>query len=142
MSTPSAQYELNGPRVAIVTGAARGLGLGVAARLLADRMAVTMADVDQGVIAAATENQMACAVICDVSDAAQVDALVKSTIERFGRLDLFVANAGVGGGGPVVEMTDEAYRRIIGVNLDGAFFSCRAAAQAMIPARTGCILTV
>jgi sorbitol-6-phosphate 2-dehydrogenase len=130
-------------RVAIVTGAARGLGLDVARRLLHDGMAVFMADVEEGVADAASRLGIrAFAAVCDVRDSAQVDSLVQTTVTRLGRLDLFVANAGVGGGGPIAEMSDEAYRQIVGVNLDGAFFSCRAAARAMIPARTGSIVTI
>jgi NAD(P)-dependent dehydrogenase (short-subunit alcohol dehydrogenase family) len=130
-------------RVAIVTGAARGLGLDIARRLLRDGMAVVMADVDESVSdAAARLGSPAIAAVCDVRDAGQVDSLVETTVKRLGRLDLFVANAGVGGGGPIAEMSDDAYRQIVGVNLDGAFFSCRAAARAMIPARAGCIVTL
>jgi NAD(P)-dependent dehydrogenase (short-subunit alcohol dehydrogenase family) len=130
-------------RVAIVTGAARGLGLDIARRLLHDGMAVFMADVD-GVVsdAAARLGSGAIATVCDVRDSAQVDSLVQTTVTRLGRLDLFVANAGVGGGGPVVEMSDEAYRQIVSVNLDGVFFSCRAAARAMTRGGAGSIVTV
>ena len=130
-------------RVAIVTGAARGLGLDIARRLLRDGMTVTMADVDKGVSDTASRlGNRAFATVCDVRDPIQVDSLVQSTVTRLDRLDLFVANAGVGGGGPIAEMSDDAYRQIVGVNLDGAFFSCRAAARVMIPARAGSIVTV
>jgi NAD(P)-dependent dehydrogenase (short-subunit alcohol dehydrogenase family) len=130
-------------RVAIVTGAARGLGLDIAQRLLRDGMAVFMADIDEGVSDAASRlGHGAVAALCDVRDAGQVDSLVQTTVTQLGRLDLFVANAGVGGGGPIAEMSDEAYRQIVDVNLDGAFFSCRAAARAMIPTGAGSIVTV
>jgi NAD(P)-dependent dehydrogenase (short-subunit alcohol dehydrogenase family) len=102
-----------------------------------------MADVDEAISDAVSSlGSRATATVCDVRDPGQVDSLVQTTVTRLGRLDLFVANAGVGGGGPIAEMSDEAYRQIVGVNLDGAFFSCRAAARAMIPARAGCIVTV
>src|SRR5215211_3933301 len=143
-STSEAHAQFPAPaRVAIVTGAARGLGLGIARRLLDDGMAVSMADVDEAVSDAAAQlGSHAFAVVCDVRDSGQVDSLVESTVTRLGRLDLFVANAGVGGGGTIAEMSDEAYHQTVGVNLDGAFFSCRAAARAMIPARAGSIVTV
>jgi NAD(P)-dependent dehydrogenase (short-subunit alcohol dehydrogenase family) len=106
-------------------------------------MAVFMADVDEVLSDAVTGlGSRACATVCDVRDPGQVDTLVQTTVARLGRLDLFVANAGVGGGSPIVEMSDDAYRQIVGVNLDGTFFSCRAAARAMIPARAGSIVTV
>ena len=137
-----AQHQAS-TRVAIVTGAARGLGLDIARRLLHDGMAVSMADVDEAVSDAASRlGSRAIPTVCDVRDPGQVDSLVETTVTRLGRLDLFVANAGVGGGGTIVETSDEAYRQIVGVNLDGAFFSCRAAARAMIPARAGSIVTV
>jgi NAD(P)-dependent dehydrogenase (short-subunit alcohol dehydrogenase family) len=141
----TSEARAQGPptRVAIVSGAARGLGLDIAGRLLHDGMAVFMADVDDVVSDAASRlGSGAVAAVCDVRDAAQVDSLVQTAVTRLGRLDLFVANAGVGGGGPIAEMSDEAHRQIVGVNLDGAFFSCRAAARAMIPAGAGSIVTV
>src|SRR3954470_16910671 len=146
MSTPTfeatAQHSAR-TRVAIVTGAARGLGLDIARRLLLDGMSVVMADVDEVVTdAAARLGSRAIAAACDVRDPGQVDFLVETTVRHQGSLDLFVPNAGVGGGSPIAEMSDDAYRQIVGVNLDGAFFSCRAAARAMIPAGAGSIATV
>ena len=146
MSTPMSEAGTQHPastHAAIVTGAARGLGLDIARRLLRDGMAVVMADVDETVSdAAARLGSRAMAAVCDVRDPGQVDSLVEATVMQLGGLDLFVANAGVGGGGTIAEMSDEAYRQIVGVNLDGAFFSCRAAARAMIPAGAGSIVTV
>src|SRR5829696_4769560 len=130
-------------RGAIVTGAARGLGFDIAQRLLHDGMVVVMADIEDVVSDAATQpGSRAVAAVCDVRDAGQVDSLAQTAVTQLGRLDLFVANAGVGGGGPIANMSDEAYRQIVGVNLDGAFFSCRAAARAMIPSGAGSIVTV
>lgn len=129
--------------IAIVTGAARGLGLAMAQRLLADGATVVLADVqppDAGVVDRLGEH--AVVATCDVSDSAAVDALVDMVMQRFGRLDIMVANAGIGGGGLVVDMSDETFRRILSVNLEGTFYCCRAAARAMIPARKGVILTV
>src|SRR5215204_3859698 len=102
MSTPTFEAATPYPaavRVAIVTGAARGLGLDITRRLLRDGMAVVMADVDEGVSdAAARLGSPAIAAVCDVRDVGQVNSLVETTVTRLGRLDLFVANAGVGRG--------------------------------------------
>ena len=130
-------------RVAVVTGAAQGLGLGIARRLHDDGARIVLADVAEAVQAAAAEiGERAEARVCDVADSAAVDRLVAGVAERYGRVDVMVANAGIGGGGPLVELTDDALRRVIAVNLEGAFFCCRAAARAMIPRRSGAIVTV
>ena len=129
-------------QVAIVTGAARGLGLGVARRLVDDGARVVLADVDEAVHASADEIGGATGEVCDVADSAAVDRLVAGMVARHGRLDILVANAGIGGGGPIIEMDDDAFRRLIAVNLEGVFFCCRAAARVMIPRRAGLLVTV
>jgi NAD(P)-dependent dehydrogenase (short-subunit alcohol dehydrogenase family) len=135
--------ERHAGSVAIVTGAARGLGLGIARRLSADGARVVLADVDPTVVEAAAEiGRGASGDVCDVSDPTAVDRLVAATVERFGRLDLVVANAGIGGGAPVADTSDDLWRRIMAVNLDGAFHCCRAGARAMIPRGSGVIITV
>lgn len=129
--------------VAIVTGGARGIGLAIAHRLLADGATVVLADVrppDAEIVDQLGED--AIVATCDVSDSASVDDLVSMTMQRFGRLDIMVANAGIGGGGLVTDMTDETFRRILSVNLEGSFYCCRAATRAMVPAHKGVILTV
>ncbi len=137
------RYECLVGQVAIVTGAAKGLGLGISRRLARDGMSVVLADVDEASMnAAAHEIGGAAGQVCDVADAEAVDRLVARTVSRHGRLDLMVANAGIGGGVPVAEMSDEAFRRIIAVNLEGTFYCCRAAARVMLAQRTGVIITV
>ena len=132
--------RFEGTRV-LVTGGANGLGLGVVRRFVAEGATVWMADVDAATEAIAAAHG-ATGVVCDVSDSAQIDAVVAALVERHGGLDVAVANAGIGGGGPIVDMTDERYRRIVAVNLDGVYFTCRAAARAMLPAGSGVIVTV
>ena len=130
-------------QVAIVTGAAQGLGLAIAQRLAADGARVVLADIDAAVEAAAEGiREGASGERCDVADSTAVDRLIAGAVERHGRLDILVANAGIGGGGPVVETSDEDFRRIVAVNLEGVFFCCRAAARAMLPRRSGVLITV
>lgn len=130
-------------KVAIVTGGARGLGLATARRLAQDGASVVIADVREP--DADISSDLGSHVIfvqCDVSDSQEVDQLVETVVQQAGRLDIMVANAGIGGGGPLVEMTDDVLRKILSVNLEGTFYCCRAAARIMIPAGGGVIITV
>ena len=133
----------NATPVAIVTGAARGLGLSTAQRLANDGAFVVIADVLEPNASVSIDlASHAKFVYCDVSVSYEVDQLIDSVLEQFGRLDIMVTNAGIGGGGPVVEMTDDIFRKILSVNLEGTFYCCRAAARAMIPAGAGVIITI
>lgn len=134
-------YRFTGQAV-LVTGAARGLGRGVAERFVREGARVWLADVDPLVTTAAAEVGAEAGVVCDVADSAAVDALVATIVDAADRLDVAVANAGVGGGGRLVDMTDEAIRRIIAINLEGVAFTCRAAARTMLPRGSGVIVTV
>lgn len=133
--------RFEGKRV-LVTGGAHGLGLGVARRFAAEGALVWIADIDPATAEIAAEHGMEAGIVCDVADSARIDAVFAALAERHGGVDVVVANAGIGGGAPIAEFTDELYRRVIGVNLDGVFFTCRAAARLMIPQRSGVIVTV
>ncbi|MDQ2683218.1 MAG: SDR family oxidoreductase [Chloroflexota bacterium] len=129
--------------VILVTGAARGIGRAVASWFAEDGCAVVALDVDDQV--SALQDQPGGQIVPfvgDVSDPVVVDRVVAETVDRYGRLDVLVANAGIGGGAPVAELTDEQFRRILDVNLFGVFACCRAAARVMIPRRSGRIITV
>lgn len=139
MSEPTQRFD---GQAVLVTGAARGLGRGVAARFGREGARVWLADIDPLVQQTAAELGAAAGIVCDVADSAAVDALVATVTDAAGRLDVAVANAGVGGGGPLTDMTDAAIRRIIGINLEGVVFTCRAAARAMLPRGSGVIVTV
>jgi NAD(P)-dependent dehydrogenase (short-subunit alcohol dehydrogenase family) len=132
-------------QVAIVTGAAGGIGRAAAARLAAEGAAVVVADIDAvgAQQAAASLGEQALGVACDVAVATDVERLVAATIERFGRLDALVNNAAVGAFGATVESTDETtWDRIVGVNLKSVYLVSRAAIPHLRAAGGGTIVNV
>jgi 3-oxoacyl-[acyl-carrier protein] reductase len=133
------------PRHAIVTGAARGIGLAIARRLHADGTHVTLGDIDlDGCIRAAQAlGARAVAQRLDVSDPASVAAAVQAAIERFGSLEILVNNAGIHGPSvPAWELADADWQAVVGVNLSGAFYCCRAVLPHMRARRYGRIVNV
>jgi 3-oxoacyl-[acyl-carrier protein] reductase len=139
MSTPPAEP------VAIVTGAARGIGLAIARRLCADGLRVALADVDAStaLTAAAMLGDRALPVACNVADPADVNALVATVLARWGRVDVLVNNAGiVGPNKPLIDVTDDEWARTLAVNLTGVFNCCRAVTPHMLEAGWGRIVNV
>lgn len=133
---------MNG-RVALVTGAARGLGLAVAEALTARGATVVLADLDESTARdAASGLERAEGVALDVRDEAAVNAVVADVAERHGRLDVVVANAGIGRVKPLIEMSLADWREVMAVNLDGVFLTVVAAARAMAPRGEGAIVTM
>jgi NAD(P)-dependent dehydrogenase (short-subunit alcohol dehydrogenase family) len=115
--------ELSG-KVAVVTGAASGIGLALCRRFGADGMRVMMADVEEPALEAAARSLAedgieAAAAVTDVSDPDSVDALARATLGRFGAVHLVCNNAGVGGGGLAWQVPVPAWTWIVGVNLFG-----------------------
>jgi NAD(P)-dependent dehydrogenase (short-subunit alcohol dehydrogenase family) len=126
-------------KVAIVTGAAGGIGLATAQRLASEGARVVLADLDAARLAAATQSVQqagapaALAQICDVAQEAQVEATVRAAIQRYGRLDAVVNNAGLMSFKRIEELTAADWNRILGVDLLGAFFFIKYAFGVMKP---------
>jgi 3-oxoacyl-[acyl-carrier protein] reductase len=133
-------------RVAIVTGAAQGIGLAIAQRLLAHGAAVLIADIEDAKVRAAAEQlggaERVVGQRCDVTKASDHDALVKTCVERFGRLDILVNNAGVTRDAYISKMSEEAFDMVIGVSLKGAWLGTRAVAPLFREQRGGSIINV
>ncbi len=134
-------FDLAG-RVAIVTGGAKGIGQGIADNLARAGAAVTVADVDSETAEATAKalreaGSKAHATTTDVSDETSVAAMVSSTIEVFGRLDILVNNAALYPMSPLDEMSLELWDRVLNVNLRGAFLTTRAATPHLKAAAPG-----
>lgn len=122
-------------RVALITGAARGIGLAVARRLHVGGARVALADLNaEGASARAVElGERAMAVPVDVSDPDSVEQMVAAVVSRWGRIDILVNCAGVlGPTAPVDGYPLDAWRRIMATNLDGVFYCCRAVLPYML----------
>lgn len=134
--------------VAVVTGAAQGLGLGIAEHLAADGARVVLADrqFDKAQAEAARLSQSGLlteAAEVDVSDSASVDRLFEAVYKRHKRLDIVVNNAGIGQNvSAIVALSDDEWRRVVDITLTGTFYCCRAAGRIMEQAESGTIVNI
>ena len=128
-------------RTAIVTGAAHGIGRAIAARLARDGLRVALADIDGDAarIAAAeigaglpASGPAPVALPVDVTSARSVDSMVAAAVDAIGEIDVLVSNAGVMDRAPFLEMTESFWRRVLDINLTGAFFCGQAVARRMV----------
>ena len=134
-------------KIAIVTGGARGIGLAVANAYAREGAIVMIADLNldgarTSVDALSRMGARALPIAVDVADAASVQAMVAKTLEAYGRLDILMNNAGVGGNTPFLDTRLEEWNRIISINLTGAFLVAQAAAREMVKGGGGKIVNI
>lgn len=120
-------------KISIVTGASSGIGLAIAKLFLEEGSTVVFSDINEtaGKVAIEGLGDKASFYRCDVSNPKEVYEMVTSTLEKYGKLDVMVNNAGIGGLGGALDCKDEDWAKIIGINLSGVFYGVKAAANAM-----------
>jgi len=134
-----------GERVAIVTGAARGIGAAMATRLAADGYRVVVADIDNEE-AARTATRISAAAspaTVDVTSEASVRAMVADVLDRMGRIDVLVNNAGIAGtSAPCWELPPGEWERVLAIDLSGVYYGCRAVLPHMRERGSGRIVNI
>jgi len=138
------KIDLNG-RCAVVTGGAQGFGRAIAERFVASGAKVAIWDNDQ-TLAEKTAKEIGAGVTAfkvDVTDLAAVERVRDETLKAFGKIDIFVNNAGIAGVNKTVWETDfEEWRKVLRINLDGPFICCKAIAPVMVKQNYGRIVNI
>ena len=138
MTPPEGHGLLDGKVVVVTAAAGTGIGSAAARRCLAEGAQVMISDQHERRLAQTREElgrehgERVAALPCDVTDEAQVEALIGGAAGRFGRIDVMINNAGLGGTAPITEMTDEQWLRVLDVTLNGTFRCTRAALRRMV----------
>ena len=127
----------------LITGGSRGIGAACARRFAAEGYQVAINYCRSGEQAQALAAEVGgIALKADVADPRQVEKMVDNVLDKFCQLDILVCNAGVSHMGLLSDMTDEAWRRLFAVNVDGAFYACRAVIPHFVHNKRGSIVTV
>jgi 3-oxoacyl-[acyl-carrier protein] reductase len=134
-------HDLLRDKVVVVTAAAgTGIGSAVARRALEEGATVVVSDWHERRLAATASELGVKAIPCDVTSEEQVQALVDGTVAEYGRLDVMINNAGLGGTRSVLEMTDDEWSRVLDVTLNGTFRCTRAALRQMVAQGSGAVV--
>ena len=132
-------------RVAVITGAARGIGFGTAMRFAEEGAAVAIIDLDEAAASEAAGKLGATKAIgvgCDVSDAASVEAAIERVVTELGGIHILVNNAGITRDNLLFKMTEEDWDLVMGVHLKGAFLMTKAAQKHFVAQKYGKILNL
>ena len=151
MSESSSDLQLSG-KVAIVTGSARGIGAAIARTYGAAKCCVVIADrmkrtdglerAESMAMDIRRKGGQALVMKVDISDPTQVETMIQTTIEKFGRLDIFVANAGIFRAIHTLETTRDDLDEFLDINLKGTFYGCQLAAKQMVKQGSGKIIVI
>lgn len=130
-------------KVAVVTGATQGIGLACAQRLIAEGARVMLVDIKpEGASAARDLGQAARFFVADVSQKADVDAMVAATLAAFGHIDILVNNAGVTHAADFLDLAEDDFDRVMRINLKSMFLCGQAVAREMVKRQSGCIINM
>ncbi len=129
-------------QVVVVTGAARGIGFALAERYAAEGARVVLLDINSELGATSADRLNAVFYPLDVRDSAAVERVVQAIDSQFGRIDIWINNAGVAHKGLVVDLTPDDWNADIGVMLSGPFYCARAVGKVMIRQRSGIVVNV
>ena len=134
-------------KVAIVTGAARGIGQAIAVRLAQEGANIALCDLQAEWLAESAQKiealgRQTISLAVDVSDSAAVNECINAIMQKFGRIDILVNNAGITKDTLLVRMSDEDWDAVLNVNLKGSFLFTRAVARPMMKQRSGNIINI
>ncbi len=139
MSAPN--YALH-DQIAIVTGGGRGIGFEIARAMRGSGARLVIAEADPGVGESAARELDGLFVQTDVTDSASVRRMIESVVAEHGRIDCIVNNAGICRNTPSEDVTDDEWRLVMSVDLDGVFYCCREAAKVMLAQGSGSIVNI
>jgi len=134
-------------RVAVITGAARGIGKAIAFTFAREGARIALVDVERSRLEVSREEMekggaMAIALTCDITKSSEVQGIIDEVKKTFGRIDILVNNAGIIRRGTIETVTEEDWDRVIEVNLKGTFNCCKAVVETMKSQRYGKIVNV